>query len=248
VKYVRTELFIDGRWRPSSTAEMITVVSPATEMAVGQVPNTTTADVDTAVDSARRALRAASWSTLEPAKRAGALRRFADALERRAGKTAAIVTDENGMPASIALPAEGRGPAAVLRYYADLAEMTPPEALRVSPAGRRTIVRREPVGVVAAVIPWNFPQSLTMFKLAPALAAGCTVVVKPAPETAVDAFQLADAAVEAGLPPGVLNIISGGADIGAYLVGHPAVDRVALPDRQRRAESSARPVAAYFAQ
>jgi aldehyde dehydrogenase (NAD+) len=89
-------------------------------------------------------------------------------------------------------------------------------------------VRRDPVGVVAAIVPWNFPQSLTMFKLAPALAAGCTVVVKPAPETAVDAFVLADAAQACGFPPGVINVITGGRDVGAYLVGHPGVDKVAF--------------------
>lgn len=89
-------------------------------------------------------------------------------------------------------------------------------------------MRREPIGVVAAIIPWNFPQSLTMFKVAPALAAGCTVVVKPAPETVLDAYQLADAAQEAGLPPGVLNIVTGGREIGSYLVAHPGVNKVAF--------------------
>src|SRR5207247_9718469 len=107
------------------------------------------------------------------------------------------------------------------RYDADRAEAAPHEERRNAGGGRRvTVVRREPVGVVAAVVPWNFPQSLTMFKVAPALAAGCTVVVKPAPETALDAFALADAAEACGFPPGVLNVITGGRAVRAHLRSH----------------------------
>ncbi|RZL79814.1 MAG: aldehyde dehydrogenase [Rhodococcus sp. (in: high G+C Gram-positive bacteria)] len=229
MKYTRSQLFIDGSWHTPSTPEVITVISPTTEEPVGSAPDSTRSDVDAAVAAAGRALRASGWVTLEPAERATVLRRFADALDRRRQDTAAVVTDENGMPAAIALAAEGRGPAATLRYYADLAEKTPVETPRRSANGRSTtIVRREPIGVVAAIIPWNFPQSLTMFKVAPALAAGCTVVVKPAPETVLDAYQLADAAQEAGLPPGVLNIVTGGREIGSYLVAHPGVNKVAF--------------------
>jgi acyl-CoA reductase-like NAD-dependent aldehyde dehydrogenase len=140
-----------------------------------------------------------------------------------------VVTNENGMPISLARVAEGKGPAATLRYYADLTESTPVEDRRpANLPGRTTVVRRDPVGVVALVVPWNFPQSLTMFKLAPALAAGCTVVIKPAPETALDAFTLAAAAEACGFPPGVINVITGGRDIGAYLVAHPLVNKVAF--------------------
>jgi acyl-CoA reductase-like NAD-dependent aldehyde dehydrogenase len=229
MKYTRSHLFIDGRWHTPSTSDRITVISPTTEEPVGSAPDSTPADVDAAVSAARRALRAPEWSALEPAERADILRRFADALDRRRKDTAAIVTDENGMPAAISLAAEGSGPVATLRYYADLTEKTPVEMPRVSANGRSTtIVRREPIGVVAAIIPWNFPQSLTMFKLAPALASGSTVVLKPAPETVLDAFQLADAAEEAGLPGGVLNIVTGGREIGAYLVAHPEVNKIAF--------------------
>lgn len=229
MKYTRSHLFIDGRWHTPSTSDRITVISPTTEEPVGSAPDSTPADVDAAVSAARRALRAPEWSALEPAERADILRRFADALDRRRKDTAAIVTDENGMPAAISLAAEGSGPVATLRYYADLTEKTPVEMPRVSANGRSTtIVRREPIGVVAAIIPWNFPQSLTMFKLAPALASGSTVVLKPAPETVLDAFQLADAAEEAGLPGGVLNIVTGGREIGAYLVAHPEVSKIAF--------------------
>jgi aldehyde dehydrogenase (NAD+) len=228
MKYSRPAAFIDGQWATSPNPKVIQVISPSTEALVGVADAATPGDVDAAVAAARRALVCAEWADLDPGQRATLLRRLADKLEERAAETAAMVTDENGMPSRVAQVAEGKNPAATLRYYADLAETTPAESTRVSPTGRRTIVRRSPIGVVAAVVPWNFPQSLTMFKLAPALAAGCTVVIKPAPETALDAYQLADAAEEAGLPPGVLNIVSGGRDIGAHLVAHPDVDKVAF--------------------
>src|SRR5260370_41410195 len=106
-----------------------------------------------------------------------------------------------------------------------MAQQQPAEETRPSLVGGSTVVRREPVGVVAAIVPWNFPQSLTFFKLAPALAAGCTVVLKPAPETVLDAFLLAEAVAEAELPPGVVSIVPAGREAGAYLVRHPGVDK-----------------------
>src|SRR5690606_21009028 len=111
--------------------------------------------------------------------------------------------------------------------YADTIESTPLERARPSQAGS-TLVRREPVGVVGAITPWNYPQVLAMMKIAPALAAGCTVVLKPAPETALDGYVLGEAATEAGLPPGVLNIVVAGREAGAALVSHPLVDKIAF--------------------
>lgn len=225
----RTQLFIGGSWRPSSSSEMTSIISPSTEQIFGAAPSGTTADVDAAVDAAGEALRNSAWARMDGAQRAQWMRRLADELEAIGDRTAALVSGSNGMPISVARVAEGKGPATTLRYYADLAEATATEERRPSANGKRTtIVRREPVGVVAAVVPWNFPQSLTMFKVAPALAAGCTVVVKPAPETALDAFALADAADACGFPPGVLNVVTGGRDVGAYLVAHPGVDKVAF--------------------
>ena len=132
------------------------------------------------------------------------------------------------MPISLSSMAEGGGTAGIIRYFTQLAQSVPDEERRaaLSPFGGTTVVRREPVGVVGAIVPWNFPQSLIMFKLAPALAAGCTFVLKPAPETVLDAFQLADAAEEAGLPAGVLSIVTGDAEIGSALVEHPGIDKV----------------------
>ncbi|MGU3432558.1 aldehyde dehydrogenase [Actinomycetes bacterium M1A6_2h] len=229
MKYSRSALFFDGVWSEPSSSDVITVISPTSEEPVGIAPQTLPLDVDRAVDAARRALRNPLWADLLPDERADMLDRFADELDKRGASTAEMVTDSNGMPLALAMVAEGQGPATTMRYYASLVRKTPVEDIRPSFDGlARTIVRRQPFGVVAAIVPWNFPQSLTMFKVAPALAAGCTVVLKPAPETVLDAFQLADAAEAAGLPPGVLNVITGSRDIGAYLVRHDGVDKVAF--------------------
>jgi aldehyde dehydrogenase (NAD+) len=229
--YRREQLFIGGDWHRSTAPGTIRVISPFTQTPVGEAPDTGDADVDAAVAAARQALTGAAspWAAWDTDTRAAAIDRFADALERRAEQTARLVTAEMGMPIAVSGAVEGPGPARTLRYFAQLARATPQEERRPAASGTgTTVVRREPVGVVAVVVPWNFPQSLTMFKVAPALAAGCTVVLKPAPETVLDAFQLADAAQEAGLPDGVLNIVTGGRETGAYLVGHPGVDKVAF--------------------
>ncbi len=228
--HVRSQLFIGGDWHsPHEPELMAEIVSPSTETPFAAAPRGSTADVDAAVRAARTALKAAPWAGSTGTRRAAWMRSLADELESRGDHTAVLVSGENGMPISLARVAEGKGPAGTLRYYADLAEQTPAEERRPSArGGRATVVRREPVGVVAAVVPWNFPQSLTMFKVAPALAAGCTVVIKPAPETAVDAFALADAAQACGFPPGVINVITGGRDVGAYLVAHPGIHKVAF--------------------
>ncbi|MFF4259902.1 aldehyde dehydrogenase [Streptomyces sp. NPDC001663] len=229
LQYQREHLFIGGEWRPSTSPDTITVISPFTEQPVGRAPDTSPADIDAAVAAARHALTRSAWATWDVETRAAAIDRFADALERRADETARIVTAENGMPIWGSSAVEGPDPARVLRHFAQLARTTPQEERRPAASGTgTTLVRREPVGVVAAVVPWNYPQSLAVFKIAPALAAGCTVVVKPAPETVLDAFQFADAAQEAGLPDGVINIVTGGRDAGAYLVSHPGVDKVAF--------------------
>ena len=216
-------VFIDGRLRAADRAEP--VLEAATGEPLGDGASATAAEVDEAVTAARAAL--AEWSSASPDHRAEALGGFAAALQRRARTTDQLVTRENGMPMSLSRGANGAFPAALLRYYAQLITETPIEEIRPSVIGH-TIVRREPVGVVAAVVPWNYPQALAAFKLAPALAAGCTVVLKASPETALDALVFAEAAEEAGLPAGVLNVVPGGAEAGAHLVSHPGVDKVSF--------------------
>lgn len=226
---IRTSFFIDGGWRAPAGSATIPVISPLTEEQFGSVPEATTADVDAAVEAARTAFRSSGWRDLSPADRAAHLRRFADELDKRAEDRASAVTSENGMPIALARFAEGAAPVQLLRYYADLVESTPVEETRTSqPLPGSTIVRREAIGVVGAIAPWNFPAILSMFKIAPALAAGCTVVLKPSPETSLDAYVLAEAAIAADLPAGVLNIVNGGSEIGRHLVSHPHIDKVAF--------------------
>ncbi|PWD43156.1 aldehyde dehydrogenase [Gordonia paraffinivorans] len=229
IESVRASFYIDGGWRTPSGSATIPVISPLTEEEFGSVPEATTADVDAAVAAARTAFRSSGWRDLSPADRAAHLRRFADELDKRAEDRATAVTSENGMPIALARFAEGAAPVQLLRYYADLVESTPVEETRTSqPLPGSTIVRREAIGVVGAIAPWNFPAILSMFKIAPALAAGCTVVLKPSPETSLDAYVLAEAAIAAELPAGVLNIVNGGSEIGRHLVSHPHVDKVAF--------------------
>lgn len=223
----RARFYIDGRWADPVGAHTRQQIEAATGDVIGTAALGGAADIDSAVRAARRALDEGPWGRTTASERAAVLRAFADALEDRAGDTATLVSRENGMPIGLSQALNGGAPAALLRIYADVAEQLPFEQVRPSLAGS-TIVRREPVGVVGAIAPWNFPQALAMFKIAPALAAGCTVVLKPSPETALDSYVFADAAAEVGLPAGVLNIVLGDRDAGAALVSHPLVDKVAF--------------------
>ena len=138
------------------------------------------------------------------------------------------VSDQNGMPLFLSTAAEAHTPSQILRYFADLVCRQATGELRESSSGGSTLVRRVPVGVVAAVAPWNFPNIMAALKYAPALAAGCTVVLKPSPETVLDAILVGEAALQAGMPPGVFNILPGGATTGSHLVAHTGVDKVSF--------------------
>jgi aldehyde dehydrogenase (NAD+) len=223
VKMTAPQLFIDGQFRIADNEEP--VVEAATGDLLGEGASATEADIDAAVAAARAALP--DWRSTSPDHRAKVLTAFAAALHQRAGATAELVSRENGMPMRLSRGANGAFPAALLGYYAKLITQTPIEQVRPSMTGH-TIVRREPVGVVAAIVPWNYPQALAAFKLAPALAAGCTVVLKASPETALDALVFAQAAHESGMPRGVLNVVPGGTEAGAHLVSHPGVDKVSF--------------------
>lgn len=220
--------YIDGRWSDPTTQQRIEVIEASTGRSIDSVPEAAEADVDLAVGAARRAFDEGEWSTWSPQARSKAIHSLADALDERAAATAHAVSTQNGMPISISSATESVIPATLLRYYAELATQLPSEEHRAGFAGGTTIVRKEPIGVVAAIAPWNFPQTLTFFKLAPLLAAGCTVVVKPSPETVLDSYILAEAIAASDIPDGVINIITGGREIGAYLVAHPGIDKVAF--------------------
>src|ERR1700724_3459951 len=223
------ELFIGGEWIRPRGSDRISVLAASTEELVGSVPDGTNADIDAAVNAARGAFEDPSgWSSWSSEDRAQALERLAVALESRGEETARRVSLQNGMPISLSLQVEAVFPPVLARYYAGLVRQTALQEDRPGLLGGTIHVLRKPAGVVGAIVPWNYPQTLAMFKLAPLLAAGCTVVMKPSPETVLDSLLLAESIVDAGLPAGVVNIVPAGRGVGAYLVDHPDVHKVAF--------------------
>lgn len=222
------QIFIGGQWVKPTSSQRANIINASTGEIIGSVPKCNNEDMDRAVAAAREALRNPAWGGLDGKGRAAHLRRFADAVEKRGDRLAQSVSLQNGMPINVADQLESAFVVGLLRYYAALAENMVAEEARPSPTGSTTLVRREPVGVVGAITPWNFPVALQIFKIAPALAAGCTIVIKPASGTVLDSYVLAEAAAEAELPPGVINWVPGDRGIGSHLVTHPGVDKVAF--------------------
>ncbi len=216
----RSELFIDGRWVAPSGSGVIDVVDPATEAVIGHVPSGDEADVDAAVAAARRAFDPA----ITVQERRQRLRRVIDAMEKRLPDIANLITAEMGAPARIAQTVQTQVPLAVANGFADVLDTFEFEE-RVG----NSLVLREPYGVVAAITPWNYPLYQVVAKVLPAIAAGCTVVLKPSNEAPLSVFAFIEACEEAGLPPGVVNIVSGpGRVIGERLASHPDVDFVSF--------------------
>jgi len=224
-----TDNFIDGAWVASNSTDRIDVINPATEQVWGQVPSSDVVDIDAAVGAASRAFHGSGWSDIGAADRAVHMLRLADELETRAERMAAIITSENGTAITETLLAAGHA-ARMLRYYAGLAHLVDQDDERPFPGNDAlyTQVLRQPRGVAALIAPWNFPVALVMVKLAPALIAGCTVVIKPASETPLDLRVLMDAATAACIPAGVINMITCGNDVAGALVEHPLVAKVAF--------------------
>lgn len=220
--------FINGGWVEPESKSRIEIINAATEEVIGSVPEANECDVDKAVAAARHAFSESDWATCSPAIRGAAINRFADALEKRGSKLAEAVSVQNGMPINTADQLESGYSVALLRYYAALASNMATDENRASPLGFNTVVQKKPIGVVGAIIPWNFPVILSIMKIGPALAAGCTIVLKPSPGTVLDSYIVAEAAEEANFPPGVINWVPGGRELGAYLVSHPGVDKVAF--------------------
>ncbi|HEX2486670.1 MAG TPA: aldehyde dehydrogenase [Myxococcota bacterium] len=224
---VRDRLFIDGAWQAPATSAAIEVHSPFDGARVGRVPEAREADVDRAVSAARRAFDEGPWPRTPAAERGDLLGKLHQALQARAADLATTITREMGAPITFSHLGQVMASNMVLAYYARLAREYAFEELRPGMMGP-ALVRGEPVGVVAAIVPWNVPLFTTMLKLGPALAAGCPVILKPAPETPLDSFLLADALEEVGLPPGVVNVLPAGREVGAYLVEHDGIDKVAF--------------------
>jgi betaine-aldehyde dehydrogenase len=222
--YERDRLFIGGEWVPPAASERIDVISPSTEEVIGFVPRAVISDVDRAVAAARDAFDHGPWPRTTPEERADALARMGTYVTERARELATLNVEEAAVPVTFAHARE-LGPMAIFNYFTNLTRSFPFREIRQGAAAPALVVR-EPVGVVAAIVPFNGPLMSAAAKIGPALAAGCPIVFKPASETPLDVFVLADAADAAGIPPGVLNIVPGDADVGAALVGHPGVDRV----------------------
>ncbi len=220
-------LFIGGEWVAPSTDELIEVISPITEQVVATVPAAANADMDAAVAAARSAFDEGPWPRMTPAERAAVLRRVGEEVGARIPAMEASFTAEIGAPAAISTAFHANASA----IWADAAELagsiTLEERREVAGGGTATVVR-EPVGVAAVIIPWNGPVATASLKIAPALAVGCTVVLKPAPEGPVSVLILAEALEAAGLPPGVVSVLPAGREVGEYLVAHPDVDKVSF--------------------
>ena len=222
------QLFIGGTWAQPSTDRHIDVVSPHSEMPIARVAASGPVDVDAAVASARAAFDTGPWPHLQPAERIALIRRLAELYGQRRAEMADVITSEIGAPISFSQRAQVGLPAMMMTAFCDLAESYPFSEARKGRYGSDIQIRREPVGVVAAIVPWNMPQFLTVTKLIPALLAGCTVVLKPAEESPLNAVLLAEMLAEVGLPGGVVSILPGGAETGQYLVAHPGVDKVSF--------------------
>lgn len=204
------------------------VISPHTEQPIAQVTAAQPTDVDAAVGAARTAFDTGPWGRAEPAERIAAIRRLADSYDRRRAEMAEVIAAEIGAPITFSQRAQVGLPALMMRAFCDLAERHRWQENRPGFFGSDVLVRKQPVGVVAAIVPWNMPQFLIATKLVPALLAGCTVVLKPAPESPLDALLLAEMINEIGLPPGVVSVLPGGAAIGEQLVTHRGVDKVSF--------------------
>lgn len=222
-------LYYGGGWHRPASAVTIEARSATTLEVLGQVAAATPADVDAAVEAARRAVDTpGGWASWSAGDRADKLEALAVAIQARGPAIAEAVSAQNGMPIQLASQLEAEMPAATLRFYADLIRGKDFAPLRAGRHGGTARVREVPVGVVAGIVPWNFPQTLAFTKLAPALAAGCAIILKPSPETVLDSVLLAEALDEAGIPAGVVGILPGDAEVGQAMVTHDGVDKVSF--------------------
>lgn len=222
-------LFIGGRWVVPASDRKFRLINPANEEQFFEVAEAAEEDMTAAVAAARQAFDKGPWPRMTPAQRAAKMRDLGAALARRGQALERAWTAQVGTPVALANGSSAAGPA-ILDYYATLAENLAFEEVRPSNGymSKVAVVVKEPVGVVAAVAPWNGPLMTMLSKVAPALAAGCTIICKPAPETPLEMFLFAEAAEEAGLPDGVINLLPADRDVSDMLISHPGVDKVSF--------------------
>ncbi|HVA33429.1 MAG TPA: aldehyde dehydrogenase family protein, partial [Candidatus Baltobacteraceae bacterium] len=224
----KTQLLIGGQWRDASSGETYEDANPATGAPLAAVAEATQADVDAAVAAARKAFDAGKWSSMTASRRAKIVSKIARLIGERAKELALLEVRDNGKALSTA---KGELGAIVdcFEFYAGAATKNFGETMPPPLSTYLANTVREPVGVVGAIVPWNFPLLLASWKVAPALAAGCTIVLKPAPSTPLTALELGKIALEAGVPEGVLNVVTGSTrELGAWIVDHPGVDKIAF--------------------
>ena len=227
-------LLIDGEWVEAASGKTLPVIDPATGDEIARAADAGDADVDRAVAAARRALEQGPWATMLPSQREALIWRLADLIDEHADELAELESLDNGKTKFMATVVDVAGSRDYFRYMAGWATKIEGSTIDISVPPREggrisAYTRREPVGVVGQIIPWNFPLAMATWKLAPALATGCTVVLKPAEQTPLSALRLGELIGEAGFPPGVVNILTGyGETAGAALVRHPGVDKIAF--------------------
>ncbi len=222
------ELLIDGDHLPAADGRTFETVDPATGKSIAAVAQGGAADVDRAVTAARRAFEEGAWHTSTAADRARMINRLADLIEEHGEELAQLESLDNGKPVKLAQFVDVASTVGHLRHFAGWPERIFGRTIPVHQPGMLCYTSKEPVGVCGQIIPWNFPMLMAAWKLGPALAAGCTVVLKPAEQTPLTALRIGELALEAGIPAGVLNVVTGDGETGGALVDHPGVDKIAF--------------------
>ena len=238
-----TECFIDGNWVPSISGKTFETINPATEEVIANVAEGDAADIDAAVKAARKAFDGGPWRKMNARQRGKLMYRLADLIEEEKDELAALESLDNGKPISDSRSADLPLVIDCLRYYAGFADKIHGDTIPIN-GNFFTYTRKEPTGVVGQIIPWNFPMLMTAWKWGPALAAGCTIVMKPAEQTPLTCLRMAQLAKEAGIPDGVINVVPGfGPTAGGSLVKHPGCDKIAFTGEHITAQTIMREAA-----
>ncbi len=217
-------LFVDGEWRPA-TGGRISVISPISEVQLADIALASSEDVDQAVAAARRAFDSGPWPRMPLEERVATVQRLRDVIVSSTEEIAQVITAEMGCPISQSRAIQAGNPVRVIDAYVDLISEFPFREVRSGPTGS-ALVTREPVGVVGAIVPWNVPMGISMGKIVPAVLAGCTFILKPASQTTLDAYLLAELIEKAGFPPGVINVVPAERGAAEHMVTHPDVDKI----------------------
>ncbi len=226
-KIRQTNLFIGGKWQESRSGKRFATISPVSEKVIAEVAEGDASDVDAAVKAARTAFDSGPWSRADARDRGRMMNKLADLMEANLEELAALETLDNGKPIRDARAADLPLAIDCLRYYAGWADKLTGDTIPIR-GNYFCYTRREPVGVAGQIIPWNFPILMAAWKWGPALAAGCTIVMKPAEQTPLTCLRMAELAQEAGIPDGVINVVTGYGETGAAIVKHPGVDKIAF--------------------